>query len=324
LEVTIIIVNYNSGELLQKCIEALEKQTKLPSQVIIVDNFSDDDSLSNIDSKIINLQIISLSANFGFAKANNIALGNLKNSPWVALLNPDAFPTPTWLEELCGGTKKFPEFSFYASNMIDAKNHSLIDGQGDVYHFSGLAWRKGHGKLLESINQPNQEDKPQYIFAACAGAALYKTEDIVTIGGFDEDFFCYMEDVDLSFRLNLTGKKGIYVPGAIVHHIGSAITGKKSSFSIYYGHRNLVWTYFKNMPLTLLLLTLPMHIVLNLFSLLYFSLKGKSRIIFKSKFDALKGLPDIFRKRRIIQQHRVISSREIFSLMDKQIFIFRK
>jgi len=324
LNIVVVIVNYNSGELLQQCVQALERQTKLPSTVIIVDNASSDGSINIDDSAILNLQIVLLKTNVGFARANNLALDLIKESEFVALLNPDAFPKPMWLQELHFCSQQFPLHSFFASNMLDANNPSLVDGQGDVYHFSGLAWRRGHGHKNISENSDSSSMYRPEIFAACAGAAMYKFKDIEEVGGFDEEFFCYMEDVDLSYRLILAGKKGLYVPKAIVHHIGSAITGKRSSFSIYYGHRNLVWTYFKNTPLILLLFSLPFHLMLNVFSILYFSIKGQGKIILKSKYDALKGLPQILRKRTIIQKKRLSSVSYIFSLMNKKLFIFKR
>jgi GT2 family glycosyltransferase len=123
-----------------------------------------------------------------------------------------------------------------------------LDGAGDEYHVSGLAWRRFYNHLANGYGL-----KPEEVFGACAAAAMYRREDFLKIGGFDEDYFSYFEDVDLSFRLRLAGGRCLYVPDAIVHHVGSASTGKLSDFVVYYGHRNLVWTFFKDMPGTLVL-----------------------------------------------------------------------
>jgi GT2 family glycosyltransferase/LmbE family N-acetylglucosaminyl deacetylase len=324
-QVILIIVNYNSGNLLLECIEALEKQRFLPTKVIIVDNASSDTSMDHAHSSILNLQLINLSDNAGFAKANNIALeaiGDSVYNHYVALLNPDAFPEPEWLEELLISATQNPEYSFFASNMLAASENSrdnknqLIDGQGDEYHFSGLVWRHKHGHKYISDSRC---EKSREIFSACAGAALYRTQDIKNVGGFDEDFFCYSEDIDLCFRLLVNGKKGIYVPKAVVFHIGSAITGKRSDFSLYYGHRNLVWTYFKNMPLFLLIITLPAHLALNIFTLVYFSVKGHGKLILRAKIDAIKGLPKMLKKRAIIQKNNNLCSAYLFSLLNKSL-----
>ena len=117
----------------------------------------------------------------------------------------------------------------------------------------------------------------------------------------------------------------MYVPDALVHHVGSATSGGKcSDFSVYYGHRNLVWTFVKNMPGLLFWLLLPLHILLNLVTIVWFSLKGQGRIILAAKWDALKGLPKMWRKRRVIQSERVATVREIWHVLDKRILPLRR
>jgi len=137
------------------------------------------------------------------------------------------------------------------------------------------------------------------------------------VGGFDEDYFAYFEDVDLGFRLRLRGLTCMFVPQAIVHHVGSATTGKQSDFSTYYGHRNLVWTNFKNMPGQFLWLCLPLHLAMNFFSLIYFPSEEQGRLIWRAKLDALLGLPAALRKRRDIQKRRTVSSLRIFRTMNR-------
>jgi GT2 family glycosyltransferase len=105
------------------------------------------------------------------------------------------------------------------------------------------------------------------VFSACGAAAMYERDLFLGMGGFDERFFCYCEDVDLGFRLQLAGHDCLFVSDAVVGHAGSGITGRASAFSTYHGTRNRVWTYFKNMPPWVLLLTLPGHAALTLYLL---------------------------------------------------------
>jgi GT2 family glycosyltransferase len=141
------------------------------------------------------------------------------------------------------------------------------------------------------------------------------------VGGFDEDFFCYAEDVDLGFRLRLAGHRCLLVPDAVVRHVGSATTGgQKSDFAVYHGHRNLVWTYMKNMPGALFWLFLPLHILLNLVTVLWFSLRGQGRVIMRAKRDALCDLPRMWRKRREIQRARRAPVGEIWRALDKRLW----
>ncbi len=311
VSISVVLPYWNNSKYLDRCLISLAKQTLKPTQIIIVN-----DGSSNFPAEIntynLPLKVIHLQTHVGFAKANNEAIKHVQND-WVALLNLDAFPEPRWLEHLIKATKAYPGYSFFASKQLQYHNPNLIDGAGDSYHLSGLIWRRGFNLPVSLV--PNE---PCEVFSSCAAAALYSRKAFEEVGGFDEDFFSYVEDVDLGFRLRLKNYKCLYVPSAIVHHVGSASTGgRHSDFAIYYGHRNLVWAYFKNMPLLLLVITLPYHLLMNILTLLNFSLQGKAKVIFKAKYDAIKGLPKIWRKRRYIQKHKKVVIISLWHIMDK-------
>ena len=142
----------------------------------------------------------------------------------------------------------------------------------------------------------------------------------MSVGGFDEDFFCYVEDIDLGFRLRLMGHRCLLVPGAVVHHIGSTTSGgRHSDFALYHGHRNLVWTFVKDMPGILFWLLLPLHVSLNLISIIWFALQGRGGVLWRAKRDALLGLPKMWRKRQHIQKTRVASICEVLRHLDKRM-----
>jgi GT2 family glycosyltransferase len=303
--VCVIIVNYNSGELLKRCLKRLEGQTFRRFHTLLVDNGSTDESITSLKAKQNRFQLILNRCNIGFAAANNLALQEAK-AEWVALLNPDAFPEPEWLSNLMLAARNNPEYSFFATKLISAGNPRVLDGAGDNYHVSGLVWRRGHGNTAQGdMNEPRE------VFAPCAAAALYRRSALIEVGGFDEDFFCYVEDVDLGFRLRLAGHRCLYVPQAVVLHVGSATTGKKSDFCVYHGHRNLVWAFLKNMPMPLLAAYLPGHIMLNLTSLFWFTILGQAATIMRSKRDAVKGIPRMWEKRRQIQGECRVGWQEI-------------
>jgi GT2 family glycosyltransferase len=308
--VYVIVVNYNSGKWLKRCLEHLELQTFRGFQTLVVDNGSTDESIASLKKNQNHFQLILSRRNIGFAAANNLAIRESKTE-WVALVNPDVFPEPDWLSNLMLAAINNPEYTFFASRIISANNPIYLDGAGDEYHVSGLVWRRGHGRIESGYLTETRE-----VFSPCAAAALYRRSAVLEIGGFDEDFFCYAEDVDLGFRLRLAGYRCLYVPQAVASHVGSATTGYKSDFCIYHGHRNLVWAFLKNMPMPLLVINLPIHILLNLLSLLWFITSGKTRIILRSKRDALKGIPRIWVKRQKIQRRRRVSWKEIRRVLD--------
>jgi GT2 family glycosyltransferase len=157
---------------------------------------------------------------------------------------------------------------------------------------------------------PRQDKK---IFSPCAAAALYRTAALQALGGFDEDFFCYGEDVDLGFRLRLAGHDSLLVHNAIVRHVGSASTGdKRSAFASYHGHRNMVWVFVKNMPGILFWLCLPVHILANVLLIFLLALRGQGLVALRAKRDALLGLPQAWAKRTSIQSRRKASVFQIW------------
>lgn len=320
MQVAVIIVTWNAASLIGDVLAALSLQTRPPDRVLIIDNGSlDENLLVDIVAQYPFCELKRLGKNLGFAAANNIGVIQCDDADFIALLNPDAFPEPHWLEALLSVVRENPEFDVFGSKLVNAKDSSVLDGAGDAYHISGLVWRKGHGVPVASLSAQMVE-----VFSPCAAAALYRRSALLEVGGFDEDYFCYVEDVDIGFRLRLTGYRCLLVPLSVVRHIGSGTAGgQHSNFALYHGHRNLVWTYVKDMPGMLFWLMLPLHVVMNLITIFWFATKGRGGVILRAKRDALLGLPKIWRKRRAVQSTRIATVREIWRLMDKQIVPLR-
>jgi glycosyltransferase involved in cell wall biosynthesis len=311
-EVTIVIVNWQALQTLPRCLDCLGAQTLQPAAILLVDN-SESGECASLCGRLPNLRIISTRRNLGFAAANNLALAETKTD-WVALLNPDAFPEPKWLERLLQAAHRHPECASFGSIQLLDADARLLDGAGDQYHFSGLMRRAAHLKPRDRF-APRQDKK---IFSPCAAAALYRTAALQAVSGFDEDFFCYAEDVDLGFRLRLAGHDSLLVHDAIVRHVGSASTGdKRSAFATYHGHRNMVWVFVKNMPGVLFWLCLPLHILVNVLLIFVLALRGQGPVALRSKRDALLGLPQAWSKRASIQSSRQASVFQIWRELEK-------
>jgi len=314
--VSIIIVTWNSEKHLQTCLYKLSIQTFHDFEVIIVDNGSEDGALDRLHEKhsALDLHVQRLNSNFGFAVANNIG-AHLARGKWIALLNADAYPEPYWLENLLKAVENNTDYTAFSSRQIQYNSPHLLDGAGDAYHISGLAWRNDYKLPVKKYGLLQKE-----VFSPCAAAALYSREAFLNVGGFDEDYFSYFEDVDLGFRLRLRGEKCLYVPEAVVHHVGSASTGKRSDFSVYYGYRNMIWTFVKNMPSPLIWIFLPLHISAILFFAFYLTLRGQGKVIWKAIFDALWGLPKMIEKRKSIQKDKKIKPGELLKVMSTGLF----
>ena len=305
MKIAVIVVNWNSGAFLKRCLQSLEAQRRQPDRVIVVDCASSDDSLRIAGRELGLFQLIRSQENVGFARGNNIAAAAAMDCDALALLNPDAFADPEWLRAMEAAAEAAPEVSAFASQMRFDARPEYLDGAGDSYHVAGRAWRNGHGSLAETWTGAID------VFAPCAAAALYRRNAFDDVGGFDESYFCYFEDVDLGFRLRLKGHRCIYVPAAIVNHVSSGLTGYRSDFAVYHGERNMVWTFAKDMPAGLLWRYLPQHIALNLAALLWAPTRGQGKVVLKAKFDAIRGLGSAVRKRREIQRGRTVEARAI-------------
>ncbi len=312
---SVLIVTWNSAAHLPPCLDALGDQTYREFEVIVVDNNSSDGCVIDVEDRYrsLDLRVERLNANQGFAEANNLA-ANIARGSWLALLNPDAFPEPEWLGELVSAAHRFPA-CFFASRQVRNDAPDILEGEGDLYHPSGLALRRNYGSPVRAAGFP------QEVFSACAASALYPRQAFLDVGGFDSDFFLYHEDVDLGFRLRHHGLKCMLVRTAVVKHVGGASTRKDKVASAYYGHRNLVWTYVKNMPSPWVWIYLPLHLLFNLASLAYFGLTGTGRVIWRAKMDALRGLGVALKKRGGIQTRRQASSAEILRAMTHNPFL---
>ncbi len=309
MTVDIIIVHYQDLTSLEVCLNHLAKQVLPPANVMIVDN---SDDLPELKVTGLTLEIIRPKANLGFAAACNLA-AKRATADWLAFLNADAFAQPDWLAQLAGCAAKHPDCSCFSSRQLFQENPSLLDGTGDCYHFSGLYWRRGH-------KQAAMTDFPSEVFSASGASMLVRRNLFLSLGGFDQSFFAYGEDVDFGFRLRLAGHDCRYCKDAVVHHVGySSSGGRHSNFSLYHGHRNLVWVFFKNMPLPLLLITLPWHVLLTIITLIKFSLQGQGSTIVRAKWDGFRQLAEVLQARQAIQPKRRITLIALWRLFQKDI-----
>jgi len=317
--VTVIIVNWNGGDFVVRCLAALERQTYGDFRAVVIDNASTDGSAERIEREFPGVKLVRAGANLGFARGNNIGFEHAEGSEWVALLNPDAFAERDWLDRLVAAAEARPDCASIGSRLLRADDPATLDGTGDVYHVSGLHWREGFGKPLRAWALAEKE-----IFSPCAAAALYRLSAIRAVGGFDEDYFCYSEDVDLGFRLRLMGYRSWYAPDSVARHVGSVTTGKTSDFTMYHGCRNTVWTYVKDMPGILFWACLPLHLVAVIVLFSKLSLRGQGAVAYRAFRDAMAGLGGALRKRKMIQSTRRAGFRDVWRVLNKALPGFRR
>jgi GT2 family glycosyltransferase len=263
-KVSIIIPNYNGLKYIKVCLESLYRQSFVSFDVIIVDNASQDGSCEFILKNYPKEKLISLKENYGFSKAVNDGI-KVSNSPYVVLLNNDTEVDKFWLENLVECIETDGKIFSCGSKMIRYSERNKIDDAGDEYNILGWAYKRGDGVSI------NKYDSNCEVFSNCAGAAIYRKDLLDKVGYFDESFFAYMEDVDISYRAKLNGYKNIYCSKAIVYHIGSATSGSKyNSFKVRLAGRNNIYVVLKNMLILQLIINFPFLIMGFLVKTIFF------------------------------------------------------
>ena len=305
--VDVVVVTFNSRAHFARLRATLEAQTR-PFRLFVVDNASRAEERPAAADMPAGAEIMQMETNTGFAAGNNIAVRR-SVAPFIALLNPDAFPEPDWLARLVAAAQTTPDAAAFGSTQISADDPAHFDGLGDCYHVAGIPWRGGYGWPV-SVGARGGDT-----FSPCAAAALYRRSVWEKLGGFDERFFCYCEDVDLGFRIRLAGHRIVQVADAVVHHVGGASSGKRSDFAVYHGTRNRLWTFVKNMPGLAFWLFLPAHAAMTLCFLAISPFRGTGPATWRGVGDGLKGLGPILNARAEVQRARKAKTSALLAAM---------
>ncbi len=306
--ISAIIVNFNGRHLLKACLESLYNQSFKDMEIIVVDNASEDNSVQYVKDLFPDVKLISLSQNMGYASGGNEGLRH-SNGRYIALLNNDVELDRHWLENLFAAMEANPEAGIGASKIL-VYGANMIDSAGDGYATSLKGFKRGEGKSAEEYNIQ------EYIFGACAGAALYRRTMLDKIGFMDDDFFLIHEDTDLNFRAQLNGWRVLYVPTAIVYHKVRSSIGNMSDTAIYYTLRNSELVRIKNVSHGVFFRCMPVFILGLITEFYYFAFKHRRfRLYFKAKKDALKLLPVMLKKRKVIMRQRKTDNKYLMGML---------
>ncbi len=290
MKATIVIPNLNGAGWLRDSIESIWAQTEQDFELIVVDNASTDESLAIARSYVgrERYTLIENDHNTGFSAAVNQGIRAAKGE-YVVMFNNDAFAEPDWLAELIAAAEQDERIFAVQSLMIRHFERDIADDAGDYVTLFGWACKRGDGFPWRRYQ------KPQRIFSACGGASLYRKKILDEIGWFDELFFAYFEDVDLSWRANSLGYKNWYCPSAKCYHICGATTGavRYNDFKSVQSGRNSILLPYKNMPLLMLLINLPFLVFGYLLKIVMFGLKGFWTPYWKGAKEALAALPKV-------------------------------
>ncbi len=291
--VDIVIPNWNGKDMLATCLESLARQTCQKFSVTVIDNGSTDGSPLFIREKYPSVKLITFQENRGFSFAVNEGI-KVATSQWVFLLNNDIEVHKDCLAHVINFIENNKEYDSLAVKMLDFYQRDYIDGAGDAVMRGGAGYRLGTMERDSERYSISRE-----IFGACAGAALYSKRFFEQAGLFDNDFFAYLEDVDLNFRARHRGLRCFYLSEAVVYHIGSATTGSKiNSFTIRQSTKNSFHVLTKNYPFSLFMRFLPVIIVYQSLWFIFCVKKMKVVAYFSGILFALVETPLMLKKRK--------------------------
>lgn len=297
----VVIPNWNGKDFLSACLDSLLAQTQ-KTPIIVVDNGSSDGSQELIKTKYPQITLVELNKNYGFAGGVNTGIKEaMKNgAKYAALLNNDAVADKDWLKNLVDVLEKSPKTGIVTSKIMRSdKKH--LDSTGDFYSIWGLPFPRGRNEV--DAGQYNEQTE---VFAASGGASLYRITMFEQIGLFDEDFFAYFEDVDISFRAQLAGWKIQYAPSAVVYHHVGGTSAKLSGFARYHSVKNFMLLYARDMPTKLCIKYLPLFCLQWLRWLSTSTFRAHTWTFLKGTFAAIKLHSQTVKKRRQIQNARKV------------------
>jgi hypothetical protein len=308
--ISVIIPTWDREDLLQACLTHLRRQTINSFRVLVVDNGSGERVSEYPDPDgFHSLERVRLTTNHGTSVAFNRGVVRWPESEYVFLLNNDVELEPDCVAQLVRALEENPPYSVAVPKLLQWKNPKLLDGAGDELLLGGGAYRVGYGEM-----DAGQYDRQGPVFSACGAAALYRRSFFDSVGGFDEDFFAYRDDVDLSLRAQLRGHRILYVPRARGRHRGSATLGSPfHPLVIRLSTRNQICLLVKNYPVGVLA---RLWFRLAVFHLLWFGLAVKKfRLLAwcRGVLGALALLPGMLRKRREVMQGRLLSDADLLA-----------
>jgi len=308
--VSVIVLNYNGRRWLAGCLDALAAQVGVPAfEIVLVDNASTDGSAAFVRTEYRSVRLIESESNRGFAGGNNLGAQKAAGR-FLAFLNNDTIAAQDWLSRLVSVLDERPDVGLATSKLVLMDDPSRLDSAGDGYLRAGGAYKRGHGRPAADHGVSRE------VFGACGAAFVVRRALFERLGGFDESFFMVYEDVDLSYRARLAGFRCWYAADAVVRHAGSATLGRASETAVFYGQRNLEWTWIKNTPRSLLWRSAPVHLLYSLSGLAHYARAGRLWPALRGKAAALRGLPAALRSRRIVQAG-LESADSIESQMDR-------
>jgi GT2 family glycosyltransferase len=315
-KVSVIIPHYNGEEILKDCLASLYQSTRIPLEVILVDNGSSDNSVQMVRENFPEVKIFQQEKNLGFAGGCNAGIEKA-TANYVLILNNDTTHRENWIEYLLETLQSDAQIAAVQPKLISWQNREYYDysgangGEMDIFGFPFARGRFFH-HIEKDEKQYDQLDRE--IVWASGTAFLARRDALIEAGMFDNTFFAHMEEIDLDWRLRLMGYKIMVEPRAEIYHRSGFTLGAESPFKKYLNHRNSLFMLMANYKISTLLYVLPVRILLDYMAALESLLArdfGRFTAIFKAHFWCLSHLKPIAKKRQKVKKLRKLSDRTI-------------
>ena len=310
--VSIVILNYDAGKLLDDCLHSIHKTEKVNFEIILVDNASTDKSYKEYTQKFPDVNLIENSKNLGYCEGNNVGIRATKGE-FVVVLNPDTIVNPTWLHELLHAYKKNGE-GIYQPKILATTDHDMLLSSGQFIQLFGFGYSRGKGET--HIEGSNNIEKIGY----ASGTCIFTSKKIIEkLNLFDPFLFAYHDDLDLCWRASMLGINSFYVPSSVIFHPIEGYSFKWSKFKFYLMERNRQYCLLTHFSKSSYFKMLPSLILVDFAVSLFYLKKGMFGTKIRTSLNILKNLTKISKKYQEIQSTRILSDKEIIKIFQDKI-----
>ena len=312
--VSIIILNYNAGKLIEECVDSIYQSNYKNFEIILVDNNSKDESHVKCKEKFPLINLIANKENLGYCEGNNVGI-RVANGKFVIVLNPDTIVEPNWINELLQGYEKFGH-GIYQPKFLTIDNESILQSTGNMIQLFGFGYSRNKGDKDEK--QFNNIENINY----ASGTCLFTTKEIFTqLGFFDSFLFAYHDDLDLCWRASMQGIQSYYIPTSIVFHPSEGFSFKWSNFKFFLLERNRLYCLFTHYSHSTILKFLPSLVLVDIAVSLFYLKNGLFSEKIKASLDILKNSKIINSRYNLIQKNRTVDDKEIISQFRNEVIL---
>jgi len=311
--VSVIVLNYNAGELLLNCIESIKKSAYKNLEIIVVDNISTDKSQETCKEKYPDIKLIQNNENFGYCEGNNIGIREAKGD-YIVILNPDTIVESNWIEELISAYNKFGE-GLYQPKHLSLNEKTVYMSAGKMLNMFGFGYAREKGNRDE--NQFNKIEEIGY----ASGTCLFTSSAVLKkVGLFDPFIFLYHDDLDLGWRASQLGIKSYYVPTSLIYHAES-YSLKWNAEKFYWLERNrkfCILTHYSKQTYSKIFPTL---LAVDFFVWIFYLTKGFLGSKIRAELDIIKNRKAIKIKYEELESKKIVSDKELIAKFSDSLHV---